>query len=108
MSAFQQRFGYVYGGTITFGDQVREVEGTAWSLGQCDEVRLRAAAVRDVSHTEQIPLAGIEVESFWYSEIVADADLPHPCTDPFGSRSTPSAPDPFRPAGPGTPCPEDT
>ncbi len=107
MSAFQGRFGYVYGGVITFGDQVRDVEGTAWSRGRCDEVRLRAEAVKDVARTEQIPLAGIEVKSFWYSEISVEADLPHPCTDPFGSRSTPPAPDPFRP-GPGTHCPEDS
>lgn len=107
MSESRQRFGYVYGGVITFGGQVREVEGTAWSLGQCDEVRLRAAAVRDVARTERIPLAGIEIKSFWYSEITVEADLPHPCTDPFGSRSAPPAPDPFRP-GPGTHCPEDT
>lgn len=108
MTASQMRFGYVYGGTVTFGSQVRKVEGTAWSLGRCDEVRLRAAAVRDVARTENIPLAGIEIRdgSFWYSEISVAADLPHPCTDPFGSRSTPPTPDPFRP-GPGTPCPED-
>lgn len=106
MTAPQQKFGYVYGGTVTFGDQVRDVDGTAWSLGECDEVRLRAAAVKDVARTEGVPLAGIEIKAFWYSEIAVAADLPHPCTDPFGSRSTPPAPDPFRP-GSGTHCPED-
>lgn len=93
----QQKFGYVYGGTVTFGDQVREVDGTAWSLGQCDEVKLRAAAVKDVSETEGIPLAGIAIADFWYSEIVVEADLPHPCTDPFRPAGAPEAPDPFRP-----------
>lgn len=102
MTAPQQRFGYVYGGTVAFNGQVREVEGTAWSLGQCDEVRLRAAAVRDTARTEGVPLAGIEIKAFWYSEISVAADLPHPCSDPFGSRNTPPASDPFSP-GPGTP-----
>lgn len=97
----QRKFGYVYGGTVVVNDQVREVDGTAWSLGQCDEVRLRAAAVKDVARTEGVPLAGIEIKSFWFSEITVEADLPHPCTDPFGPRSTPTAPDPFSP-GPGT------
>lgn len=102
----QQKFGYVYGGTVTVGGRVRQVDGTAWSLGRCDEVRLRAAAVKDVAETEDVPIAGIEITSFWYSEISVEADLPHPCTDPFGPRSTPTAPDPFRPE-PGTTCSED-
>lgn len=110
MTAPQQKFGYVYGGTIAFNDQVRGVDGTAWSLGECDEVRLRAAAVKDVARTEGVPLAGIEIKAFWYSEIVVAADLPHPCTDPFSPREHDDrrdTPDPFRP-GSGTHCPEDT
>lgn len=94
------RYGYVYSAVVTFGEQVRNVEGTAWSLGRCDEVRLRATAVKDLSRTEGVPLAGIEIKSFWYSEIVSEPDMPHPCTDPFRSRSGPddrAFPDPFRP-----------
>jgi hypothetical protein len=89
-----RRFGYVYGGTATFADQMRELEGTAWSLGRCDEVRLRSLAVRDLSRSEGVPLAGIEITRFWFSEIVTDADM---------------SPDPFRPydvpdTEPGTAC----
>jgi len=82
---------------VTFSGQTREIEGSAWAHGQCDEVRLRAAAVQDLSRTENVPLAGIEITSFWYSELVTDARVQHPCVDPFGPRSTPTAPDPFSP-----------
>lgn len=89
----KQRFGYVYGGAVTFGGQRRELDGMAWADGRCDEVRLRAAAVRDLSRTEGIPLAGIEIKDFWFSEIVTDAD---------------TGPDPFRPHDVPDPCGGDT
>jgi hypothetical protein len=96
-----KKYGYVYGGKASIKGQVRPLEGTAWSLGQCDEVKLRAAAVRDLAQIENVPLAGIEINEFWFSEIVAEADLPHPCTDPFRPRGVPEdrrdTPDPFRP-----------
>jgi hypothetical protein len=101
----RQRYGYVYGGTATFQGQTRTLDGTAWSLGRCDEVRLRAAAVRDLSRTEDVPLAGVEISDFWFSEIVTEDDgrditgtsgadpfRPHPCTG--------AGQDPFRPGVP--------
>jgi hypothetical protein len=96
------KFGYVYGGTATFGGQRRELDGTAWSLGRCDEVRLRAAAVRDLSQSEGIPLAGIEITAFWYSEIVTEASVQDVQSetggaDPFRPRHPSTGPDPFRP-----------
>lgn len=103
----QQRYGYVYGGIATFSGQVRELDGTAWSLGRCDEVRLRAAAVRDLSRTEGVPLAGIEIKVFWYSEIVTDDVRDTGTTagaDPFRPHGVPEDfPDPFSP-GSGHPC----
>lgn len=102
----RQKYGYVYGGTLTFGDQVRELDGMAWSWGRCDEVRLRAEAVKDASRTEGVPLAGIEIKAFWYSEIVTD-DVPGATetagADPFRPHGGPDDPDPFRP-GSGHPC----
>lgn len=91
----QQRFCYVYGGTATFGGRTRNLEGTAWSLGRCDEVRLRAVAVRDLSETERVPITEIEITGFWFSEFVTDAPSGTEGADPF--RPGPS-PDPFRPA----------
>lgn len=102
----QRKYGYVYGGTVTFGDTARDVDGTAWSLGRCDEVRLRAAAVRDVSRSEGVPLAGIEITEFWYSEIITDdsRDTGTAGADPFRPHGVPEdAVDPFRP-GTGHPC----
>lgn len=87
-------YGYVYGGQATFGGQTRSLEGTAWSLGPCDEVRLRAAAVRDLSRTECIPLAGIEITRFWYSEIATAGDSDS-TADPFHRPH--AGPDPFSP-----------
>lgn len=105
----RQVFSYVYGGAATFGGQTRSIDGTAWSLGRCDEVRLRAAAVRDLSQSEGVPLAGIEITDFWYSEVVTDD----------GVRDTAAGADPFRPNGvpardtvdpfsPGHPCSGDS
>ncbi|MGY5634172.1 hypothetical protein ACW7N6_38170 [Streptomyces sp. UC1A3] len=100
------KFGYVYGGTATIRGATRVLDGTAWSLGRCDEVRLRAAAVRDLSRSEGVPLAGIEITDFWYSEIVekaSDRDLAlgAESADPFRPQHPCAGPDPFRPcAGP--------
>ena len=99
----RRKYGYVYGGTATFQGQVRQIDGTAWSLGQCDEVRLRAVAVRDLSQTESVPLAGIEITNFWYSEIVTDdaRDARTAGADPFRPHGHEDNADPFRP---GHPC----
>lgn len=100
-------FGYVYSGTATYRRKVRQFDGTAWSLGPCDEIKLRAAAMNDLSESEDVPLAEIEIESFWFSEVVSDGrggTVEHPCTDPFStSRDAPDdryrdTVDPFRPA----------
>lgn len=100
----QQRYGYVYGGTVLIKGQVRELDGTAWSLGPCDEVRLRAAAVQDLSRTESVPIRGVEILDFWYSEIVTDAVQGSPASaDPFCPRDAPGTVDPFSP-GSGHPC----
>lgn len=90
-------YGYVYGGTVTFSGKTREIEGSAWAHGRCDEVRLRAAAVQDLSRTENVPLAGIEITDFWYSELVTDDGVHHPCVDPFSPRGSPEPVDPFSP-----------
>jgi hypothetical protein len=95
------RYGYVYGGTAVIRGEARIVDGTAWSLGPCDEVRLRAAAVRDLSRSEGVPLAAIAINDFWFSEIVTEdgavGDMDAAAgPDPF--RTHPAAgPDPFRP-----------
>jgi hypothetical protein len=90
------RFGYVYGGTALIRGQKHTLDGTAWSLGRCDEVRLRAAAVRDLSQSEGAPLAGIEITDFWFSEVVTEADIAGRVegADPFHPQA---GPDPFRP-----------
>lgn len=87
----RKRYGYVYAGRATVNGQPRRVEGTAWSLGPCDEVRLRAAAVRDLARSEGVPLAGIDISEFWFSEITVE-DVPDAATS--------SSADPFRPAHP--------
>jgi hypothetical protein len=97
-----EKFGYVYGGTATVKGQRRALDGTAWSVGRCDEVRLRAAAVRDVSQSQNAPLADIEITDFWFSEIVTENDIRDTATgtegaDPF--RPHAAGPDPFRPCG---------
>ncbi|MFH8805299.1 hypothetical protein ACH4F6_38120 [Streptomyces sp. NPDC017936] len=96
----RRKFGYVYGGTAVYGGQTRALDGTAWSLGPCDEVRLRAVAARDLAKAEGVPLAGMEITEFWYSEIV---------TEDGGPDRTEGA-DPFRPHGPDpfSPVPGDT
>jgi hypothetical protein len=102
----RKRYGYVYAGWATVSGEGKRVEGTAWSLGPCDEVRLRAAAVRDLSRSVGAPLAGIEITDFWFSEIAVD-DVPdttaagadpfrpdavqHPCQDPFRPYDLPDA-----------------
>lgn len=96
----RRKYGYVYGGTVIVRGQPREIDGTAWSLGPCDEVRLRAAAIRDVSRSEAVPLAGLEITAFWYSEIVTGAvqDIAGtPGADPFRPQHPCAGPDPFRP-----------
>lgn len=94
-----EKFGYVYGGTALVQDQKYQLDGTAWSRGRCDEVRLRAAAVRDLSQSQNVPLAGIEVTDFWFSEIVTENDIRDMArtesVDPF--RPHAAGPDPFRP-----------
>ncbi|WP_030248255.1 hypothetical protein [Streptomyces sp. NRRL S-455] len=95
------RFGYVYGGTARFKGQKYMLDGTAYSLGRCDEVRLRAAAVRDLSQSQNVPLAGIEITDFWFSEIVTENDIRDTSAgtasaDPFRPHADPG-PDPFRP-----------
>lgn len=82
---------------MTFSGKTREIEGSAWAHGRCDEVRLRAAAVQDLSRTENVPLAGIEITDFWYSELVTDDGVQHPCVDPFSPRGAPEPVDPFSP-----------
>lgn len=93
-----EKFGYVYGGTARIGGQKYQLDGTAWSLGRCDEVRLRAAAVRDLSQSQNVPLAGIEIVDFWFSEIVTENDIRDTTrtesVDPFSPHT---GPDPFRP-----------
>lgn len=93
-----EKFGYVYGGTARIRGQKFQLDGTAWSLGRCDEVRLRAAAVRDLSLSQNVPLAGIEVTDFWFSEIVTENDIRDTTrtesVDPFRPLA---GPDPFRP-----------
>ena len=95
------KFGYVYGGTAVIRGQTRILDGTAWSLGRCDEVRLRAAAVRDLSRSEGVPLAGIEIADFWFSEIVVEASardlMGAEGADPFRPQHPCAGPDPFRP-----------
>lgn len=102
----RRTYEYIYGGTVEYLGQVRELDGTAWSLGPCDEVRLRAAAIRDLSRTQGAPLAGIVIRRFWFSEIVTDLRQPAAAgADPFCPRSDPDpfcphdSPDPFRPGG---------
>lgn len=105
----RRKYGYIYGGTVTFGGEVRDVDGAAWSLGRCDETRLRAVAVQDVSRTEGVPLTGMELVRFWYSEIVTeDRDIAGTAgADPFRPYGAPEdrrdTVDPFRP-GSGHPC----
>lgn len=96
-------FGYVYGGTVTYQGKVREIDGTAWSLAQCDEAKLRATAMRDLSRSENVPLEDIQIVSFRFSEFITDdkgSPVEHPCADPFRPREAPmpDAVDPFRPA----------
>jgi hypothetical protein len=92
----QQKFSYAYSGTFTFNGQTKRIDGTAWSRGRCDEVRLRAVAVRDLSQSEGVPLAGIEITEFWFSEMVTDVQSTGTeGADPFRPRDT--SPDPFRP-----------
>lgn len=99
-----RKFGYVYGGTAVFGDQVRQLDGTAWSLGRCDEARLRAVAMKDLSQSEGVPIAEIAIkeEDFWYSEIVTDSRTAG--ADPFRPHdASGDTVDPFSP-GHGHPC----
>lgn len=97
-------YGYVYGGTVTYHGEVHEIDGTAWSMGQCDEDRLRACALRDLSRSENVPIPSIEINTFFFSEIVTDqrgAAVEHPCADPFRPRKAEAGADtvdPFRPA----------
>jgi hypothetical protein len=92
----QRKFFYVYGGSFKFGDQTKRIDGTAWSLGACDEVRLRAVAVRDLARSEGVPLGGIEITEFWFSEMVTDVQSTGTeGADPFRLRDP--SPDPFRP-----------
>lgn len=96
------KFGYVYGGTAVVRDETRILDGTAWSLGRCDEVRLRAAAVRDLSQSEGVELRDIEITDFWFSEIVTEASVRDLATgtesaDPFRPQHPCAGPDPFRP-----------
>lgn len=99
----RRRYGYVYGGTVTVSGERKVVDGTAWSLGPCDEVKLRAAAIRDIARSEGVPLAGLEITDFWYSEISTDAVHPAAGTagaDPFRPQHPCMGPDPFRPCDP--------
>lgn len=93
-----EKFGYVYGGTATVKGRKYLMDGTAWSLGRCDEVKLRAAAVRDLSQSQSVPLAGIEITDFWFSELVTETDTRDSArtatVDPFSPHA---GPDPFRP-----------
>lgn len=95
-------FSYVYGGTVMLRGQSREIDGTAWSVGRCDEVRLRAAAVRELSQSEGVPLAGIEITTFWFSEMVVtdsvrDTAAGMAGADPFRPQHPCAGTDPFRP-----------
>jgi hypothetical protein len=94
------KFGYVYGGTAVLRGKTRILDGTAWSLGRCDEVRLRAAAVRDLSRDHGVELRDIEITDFWFSEVVTEAearDLATGSADPFRPQHPCAGPDPFRP-----------
>ena len=95
-----EKFQYVYGGTARIKGQNYALDGTAWSLGRCDEVRLRALAVRDVSQSQDVPLTDVEIINFWFSELVTENDIRDTRTesaDPF--RPHAAGPDPFRPCG---------
>ncbi|MGW2213302.1 hypothetical protein [Streptomyces sp. NPDC001781] len=96
MTRQRRSYGYVYSGVVAHGAEVRNLDGTAWSIEPCDEARLRAVALKDVAESEGVPLGELDVKSFWFSEISAEPDLPHPCSDPFGPRP---GPDPFQPRG---------
>jgi hypothetical protein len=93
-----EKFGYVYGGTALIKGQKHLLDGMAWSRGRCDEVRLRAAAVRELTQSQGVPLAGIEITDFWFSEIVTENDIRDTArtesVDPFRPHA---GPDPFRP-----------
>ncbi len=93
-----EQFGYVYGGTALIKGKPHELEGTAWSLGRCDEVRLRAAAVRELTQSQNVPLEGIEITDFWFSEIFTESEVRQSTesADPFRPHA---GPDPFRPCG---------
>lgn len=95
-------FSYVYGGTISIRGERRPIDGTAWSVGRCDEVRLRAAAVRELSQSEGVPLAGIEITEFWFTEMVVTASARDTAAgaagaDPFRPQHPCTGTDPFRP-----------
>lgn len=84
----RRQYSYIYGGTVTIGDTVRDIDGTADCPARCDEARLRAVAARDVSRSEGVPLTQVEIAAFWFSEIVTE------------TRGTGTAgADPFRPHG---------
>src|ERR1044072_2129087 len=91
-------FGDVYGGAAPGNGEKYMLDGSAWSLGRCDEVKLRAAAVRDLSTDQNVPLAGIEITDFWFSEIVTENDISDTgraeSVHPFSPHA---GPDPFRP-----------
>jgi len=95
------KFGYFYGGTATVRGHAKVLDGTAWSLARCDEMRLRAEAARDVSRSEGVELRDVEITDFWFSEIVTADDRDRASgvqsADPFRPQHPCDGFDPFRP-----------
>ncbi|MFD8226909.1 hypothetical protein ACFV16_22360 [Streptomyces massasporeus] len=97
-----EKFGYVYGGTAVIKGQKYVLEGTAESPARCDETRLSALAMQDLSQSQDVPLTGIEITDFWFSELVTENDIRDTSAagtegaDPFRPHPH-TGPDPFRP-----------